>query len=86
MTDFILKNGVKFYYQKKLDIPKRDDFFEATGEIEFGGMYQETGHFNDSAFDQAKREHSDNCSKTCKNKAGFYCKDKKCKYPKCLEP
>jgi hypothetical protein len=84
MSEFILKDGVKYFRQRKLEIPKRDDFFEATGEVKFGGMYQETGHFDDWAFQQAQKEHWDNCSKNCENKAGYFCKNKKCNYPKCL--
>lgn len=35
--------------------PRREDYFTATGEVEFGGGYQDVGHFNDGAFEQAQK-------------------------------
>ena len=41
--------------KEKTREPDRDDFFRATGEVEFGGGYMATGNFNDDAFDYAKK-------------------------------
>lgn len=82
----IIKDGEKYFYQRKLEGPRRDDFFHATGEVEFQGRYEQTGYFNEAALQNAQRQHSHNLLyKTCENKAGFYCKNKKCNYPTCLK-
>lgn len=83
-ADFIVRDGKKYFSKKQLEIPRHDDFFVATGEIEFGGMYQETGHFNERAYESACKEHSENIGKFCENKLGYYCKKPKCQYPNCL--
>lgn len=85
MSDFIEKDGEKFYLQKKLEIPRRDDFFVATGEVEFGGGYEDTGYIDNGAFDAATKIHNDYFHKKCENKAGYYCKNKKCNFPYCVE-
>ena len=85
MENFIIKDGVKYYLQKRLQEPKREDFFKQTGEVEFGGRTEPTGHFNDEAFEATKRERNKNLSKVCEHKAGYYCKNLKCNFPKCVE-
>lgn len=42
--------------------PHRDDYFYATGEVEFGGGYQQTGHFSDGAYNQANDQFSYQCT------------------------
>lgn len=84
MEKFIVIDGVKYYYQRKTFCPKREDFFVVTGEEKFGGIYHDTGYYNEQAFETAVTAHWKNASKKCENKQGFYCKNEKCNYPKCL--
>jgi hypothetical protein len=85
MNKTITKEGVTYYHNPNLEWPRREDFFVVTGEIKFGGMYQDTGHYDEAAFQQATIQHSkDSMTKKCENRAGYYCKNKTCKYPKCL--
>lgn len=80
----IEKDGIIWYHNPRLEGPKREDFFEVTGEIKFGGMYQDTGHFDDEAFHRASKKYSADSYKKCENKSGYFCKLQKCKYPSCL--
>ncbi len=42
--------------------PHRDDYFYATGELEFGGGYQQTGHFSEGAYRSADDKFSYQCT------------------------
>jgi hypothetical protein len=84
MNKTIKKDGVTYYGHEKLSRPEKDDFFHATGEIKFGGMYQPTGYFSISEYEAALDEHHKNMQKNCPNREGYYCKEMKCLYPKCL--
>lgn len=39
--------------------PYREDYFVATGEVEWGGGYMDTGHFNDQEYNQHMAEYFD---------------------------
>ena len=83
-SNYITKEGVKYFHRKRLEPPKREDYFVVTGEIKFGNMYQDTGYFDDEKFMLHKEQHEQNFTKKCSNKSGYFCKGKTCTYPKCL--
>lgn len=83
MKNTIIIDGIEYHNQKKLEPKTKEDFFVATGEVKFGGMYQETGFIDESAHCQNEKLRGK--AHKCENNKGYYCKLKNCNFPSCIK-